>query len=128
MNALLRRFVEWKGRRRAAQIIVFDGAGEYERARSFLRGSLTGAGLTLAAFLLSAPDAPDERLVSALDQRDESLKEANTRLAQALSVADICLSTAQDLERTLQAYQSLLGSRGLPVPAPAPSERSRPRR
>lgn len=118
MDALLRRFVEWKGRRRAAQIILFDGAADYQQASSFFRGALCGIGLTLVIFLLSAPDAPDANLVREINERDERLRDANKRLEQALAVAGVCLNTAQSLERTLGTYQSFLGGRG-PAPGPA---------
>ena len=48
--------------------------------------------------------------------RELLLREANGRLRQALEVADICLTTADQLEKTLTSYQALL--RGT-VPAAA---------
>jgi hypothetical protein len=111
MNTLLRRLAEWKGRRRAAQIIVFDGGAEVERTRSFFKGASCGAALTLGLFLLTAPNSRDELLLDEISRREVRLKEANERLVQAMAVADMCLSTAESLERTFSSYQSFLGAR-----------------
>lgn len=108
MNTLLRRLAEWKAVRRGAQLIVFDGGAEVERTRSFIRGTVVGAGLTLGAFLLTAPTTTDSRTVEELERREMLLGEANDRLRQALQVADVCLTTAAQLERTLSGYQALL--------------------
>ena len=94
MNTLLRRLAEWKAARNGAQVIIFDGGAEVERARSFLRGTALGAVLTLGAFLLTAPTTTDARTVEELERRELLLREANERLRQALQVADVCLNTA----------------------------------
>ncbi len=114
MNTLLRRIVEWKARRKAAQIIVFDGGAEVERTRSFFRGATCGAVLTLGLFLLSAPNSSDEHLLEEMNRRDERLRDANDRLMQAIAVADMCLSTAESLERTFSTYQGFLSARTSP--------------
>jgi hypothetical protein len=114
MNTLLRRIAEWKGRRKAAQIIVFDGGAEVERTRAFFRGATCGAALTLGLFLLSAPSTRDEHLLEEVNRRDERLREAHERLTQAVAVTDMCLSTAESLERTFSSYQSFLGPRPPP--------------
>jgi hypothetical protein len=118
MDALLRKLVELKARRRAAQVIIFDGAADYDRTRSFVRGAACGVTLTLVIFLLSAPDSPDDRLVRAIAVREDRLQEAQERLQQAMAVADVCLNTAQNLERTLAAYQAFLGGRTPTPPIP----------
>lgn len=112
MNTLLRRLAEWKGRRRAAQVIVFDGGAEVERTRSFLKGALTGITLTLIVFLLTAPTSNDAETVNQIQQRETLLRETNQRLVQAMQVADVCLNTAESLEKTLASYQAVLGNRG----------------
>ena len=108
MKTLLRRLAEWKAGRSGAQVIIFDGAADVEKAGSFLRGSIFGAALTLGAFLLTAPTTTDARTVDELHRRELLLEEANRRLQQALQVADVCLTTAGQLEKTLTGYQTLL--------------------
>ena len=108
MKTLLRRIAEWRAARTGAQIIIFDGGAEVERTRSFLKGTVLGATLTLGAFLLTAPTTTDARTVEELERRELLLREANERLRQALQVADVCLTTAAQLEKTLSGYQSLL--------------------
>lgn len=110
MNTLLRWLAERKAGRSGAQVIVFDGGAEVERTRSFMRGTLVGASLTLGAFLLTAPTTTDSRTVEELGRREMLLEEANRRLRQALQVADVCLNTAAQLEKTLTGYQALLRS------------------
>jgi gas vesicle protein len=86
-----------------------------ERTRSFLRGTVVGSVLTLGAFLLTAPTTTDARTVEELQRREMLLREANERLRQALQVADVCLTTAAQLEKTLSGYQALLrGATTLP--------------
>lgn len=109
MNTLLRRLAEWKAGHRGAQVIVFDGAAEVERTSSFVRGTVFGAALALGAFLLTAPTTTDARTMEELQHRELMLEEANRRLRQALEVAEVCLTTAGQLERTLTGYQALLG-------------------
>lgn len=111
MNTLLRKLAEWKGRRRAAQVIVFDGGAEVERTRAFLNGALTGVGLTLAVFLFTAPTTTDLAAVDHLRERERLLRESNRRLQQAMAVADVCLNTADRLQRTVSSYQSILSGR-----------------
>lgn len=108
MYTLLRRLAEWKAGYSGAQVIIFDGAADVDRTRSFLRGILLGAALTLGAFLLTAPTTTDARTIEELHRREQLLEEANRRLNQALEVADICLTTAGQLEKTLTGYQALL--------------------
>lgn len=108
MDALLRKYVEWKGKRKAAQIIVFDGAAELERTRSFLQGAVTGVVLSFGLFALTAPTTADPRIVEEAQHREALLDESNQRLQQALIVADLCVTTAQKLEQTLETYQQFL--------------------
>jgi hypothetical protein len=110
MDTLLRVLAGWKARRKSAQIIVFDGGAEVERARSFLRGALAGVGISMLVFLLTAPGLSDPRLVEELDRRGALIEEANQRIAQAVEVAAVCLSTARRMEQTLASYQSFLGA------------------
>lgn len=111
MNTLLRRLAEWKGRRRAAQIIVFDGGAEVETSRAFLKGAMIGVALTTALYLVSAPGTSDEHLLDELERRQALVREANHRLTQAVAIADVCLSTANQLEQTLASYQAFLSGR-----------------
>jgi hypothetical protein len=121
MDALLRRLAEWKGKRKAAQIIIFDGAAEVDKTRSFLKGVCTGAGAAVLAFALAGPVALDNRLLEELQRREALLRDSNSRADQAMRVADVCLTTAQNLERTLAGYQAILGNRGGAGPlAPLP--------
>jgi Tfp pilus assembly protein PilN len=108
MNTLLRWLAERKAGRSGAQVIVFDGGAEVERTRSFLWGTALGAALTLGLFLLTAPTTTDARTVEELERRELLLRDANHRLRQALEVADICLTTAAQFEKTLLGYQALL--------------------
>lgn len=111
MDMLLRKLAEWKGRRRAAQVIVFDGGAEVERTRAFLKGALVGIVLSLATFLLTAPTATDAGTLGELRHREALLHESDLRLRQAVHVADVCLATAEHLQRTVASYQSYLGGR-----------------
>jgi hypothetical protein len=111
MDTLLRKLAEWKGRHRAAQVIVFDGGAEVETTRAFLRGALSGIGITLVVFLLTAPTTTDASAIAELERRETLLREANRRTQQAMGVASVCLDTAEHLERTLASYQTFLGSR-----------------
>lgn len=110
MKEILRRFAEWKGRRKGAQIIIFDGGAEVEKTRSFLKGSFVGAGVAIAAFALTGPTTLDPQLVEEIGRRADLLEESNARAEQAMQVADVCLTTAQNLENTLAAYQAFLGA------------------
>lgn len=120
MDSLLRKLAEWKARSRAAQVIVFDGGAEVERSRAFVRGALTGIVITLGVFLLAAPQTADPVATEVAHHRGEMLRETNERLAQAVEVAQVCLSTAETLERTLSSYQTFLGGRPRPPEITAP--------
>ena len=109
MQALLRRFSEWKARQRGAHIVIFDGAADAEKTRSFLKGAFAGAGIAILAFAVTAPTTLDPALVEEIGKREVLVRESNERAAQALQVADVCLTTAQNLESTLAAYQAFLG-------------------
>ncbi|HUE96383.1 MAG TPA: hypothetical protein VMN39_06965 [Longimicrobiaceae bacterium] len=109
MHAILRRFVEWKGRRQGAHIVIFDGASEIEKTRSFLKGTLAGVGIAILAFAVTAPTTLDPVLVEEIARREALVRESNARTEQALQVAEVCLTTAQSLDRTLAAYQAFLG-------------------
>jgi hypothetical protein len=108
MDWMIRRFAQWKGRRRAAQIIVFDGGQEVERSRSFLRGALTGVGLTTLVFAIAAPSAVDPVMVNELQYRSQLVQEAHLRVGQASTLIGSCLESAEKLERTLGSYRELL--------------------
>lgn len=120
MDTVLRMLAQWKGRRKAAQVIIFDGGAEVERTRSFLKGAFTGIVLATGAFLLTAPTTTDGRMVEQVAERERLLDDTNQRLAQAVKVADVCLNTAQDMERTLDSYESFLGARAI-VSAKSPA-------
>lgn len=109
MQAFLRRLSEWKGRRRGAHIVFFDGAADADKTRSFLKGAFAGAGIAILAFAVTAPTTLDPELVEEIGRREALVRESNERAAQALQVADVCLTTAQNLENTLAAYQAFLG-------------------
>lgn len=109
MDALLRRWVEWKGRRRAAQVIIYDGAAEYEKTRSFISGIVAGVlGLTFV-FALTAPTSIDPQILDQVQRREALVHEANQRAEQAVQLAQICINTAQDMDQTLASYQKMLG-------------------
>jgi len=109
MDLLLRKWVEWKGRSKAAQVIIYDGAAEYEKTRSYLRGLMVGAmGMTLL-FALTAPTAVDFRLVEEAQRREILVHEANQRASQAVELAQLCLKTASSMDQTLASYQDMLG-------------------
>lgn len=110
MDMLLRLLARWKGRRRAAQVIVFDGGAEVVTTRAFFRGALSGIVLTLIVFLLTAPTTTDPSAVVELQRKEGLIREANHRTDQAMGVAGVCLATAEQLERTLASYQSFLSS------------------
>ena len=84
MDIILRRIALWKGRRKSAQIIVFDGGGDVQRSRAFLKGALTGIAITAGLFALTAPNLPDAGLVEQLDRREDMLRYSNDRLSQAV--------------------------------------------
>jgi hypothetical protein len=111
MDTLLRKIAEWKGRRRAAQVIVFDGGAEVERTRSFMKGAVTGVVTALLFFFMTAPTSTDATVVRELERRELLLNETSARLQQAMRVANVCLNTAERLEKTLDSYQSHLGAK-----------------
>lgn len=109
MDVLLRVYAAWKGRRRAAQIIVFDGAAELETARAYLRGGLAGAGISLLLFMLMAPGTVSPDVLHEFEQREMLVREAQERSAQATSLVHACLRTAEGMEETVLAYRQMLG-------------------
>ena len=111
MDTLLRKIAEWKGRRRAAQVIVFDGGAEVEKTRAFVKGAVTGIVLALAVFFMTAPSSTDAKVIEALHERQVLLDQTSARLQQAMEVADVCLSTAERLDKTIDSYQSHLGAK-----------------
>jgi hypothetical protein len=112
MHAVLRKLMEWRGRSLGAQIIVFDGAAELEKKTAFVKGAASGIFGATLLLALTAPTTLSPRLTEEIQQREMLLQFSNQRADQALRVADMCLSTAQNLERTLAAYQSFLGTGG----------------
>ena len=110
MDTLLRVLAEWKGRRKAAQVIVFDGGAEVAVTRAFARGAVCGILITLAVFVLTAPTLTDMTAQSEMEHRKVLLEEANRRSEQAMEISRVCLETADHLERTLASYQSFLGN------------------
>lgn len=110
MHDFLRRLARWRGERKGAQVIIFDGGADVDKTRSFLKGTFVGAGLAIAAFAVTAPTMMDPQLADEISHREELLHESNARAERAMEVADVCLSTARNLESTLAAYQAFLGS------------------
>lgn len=108
MDWLIRTYADWKGRRSGAQIIVFDGGAEMERSRSFLRGGLTGVGLTSLVFAMAAPSAMDPLMMEEMNRRTELVHEAQHRVDQASVLIGTCLDHAEKMERTLSSYRGLL--------------------
>jgi hypothetical protein len=108
MDALLRKVVEWKGRRKAAQIIVFDGAAEIERTRSFVKGCVSGILLTFGVFTLAAPSDTSPSILAELAAREALVEQANARAEQAVALADVCVRTAEGMEQTLSTYRQLV--------------------
>jgi hypothetical protein len=110
MDALLRRYAEWKGKRKAAQIIVFDGSTEIERTRSFMKGCVTGVAAAGAVFALAAPTSVSPTLAAELAQREDLVHQANERAGQAAALAETCVRTAEGMQSTLRSYQQLMGT------------------
>ena len=111
IDTILRWMVQWKARRRAAQIIVFDGGAEIDRARSFAKGAVTGIVLSFGVFALSAPRPADPALVGEVGRREALIEESRTRADQAFALAQTCLNTAEGMQRTVESYQQLLRKR-----------------
>ena len=109
MHVLLRRWVEWKGRRKAAQVIIYDGAAEYEKTRSLIVGIVVGALGMSFVFALMAPSAVDPHLLEAAQRRQLLAEEANQRADQAIQIAQLCLETASSMDHTLADYKKMLG-------------------
>jgi hypothetical protein len=109
MHVLLRRWVEWKGRRKAAQVIIYDGAAEYEKTRSLIIGIVVGALGMSFVFALMAPTAIDPHLLEAAERRQLLADEANQRADQAIEIAQLCLETASSMDHTLADYKKMLG-------------------
>jgi hypothetical protein len=118
MDFLLRKWVEWKGRRRAAQVIVFDGGAEVEKTRAFFRGSLCGAALMGGVYLLAAPTTVSPNLIEELERREALVRESADRTEQAMALAQSCMRTASGLEQTLAGYQQLIGPEARLRPRP----------
>lgn len=116
MDTLLRKLAEWRTGGKAAQIIVVEGGAEVESSRAFVRGTVVGIGVASIIFVLTAPSRSDPNLLEELDRREQLVREAQSRVMQAVSVADVCLSTAQQLEETLSSYQAFLSGRAAPGP------------
>ena len=112
MDALLRRYAEWRGHRRAAQVIVFDGAAEVEKTRAFVRGALMGIALSFGVLLLAAPGTTDSAVLVEAARRAQLVREAEGRAQQAARITDACLVTAQRMDQTLQDYKRILGTDG----------------
>lgn len=106
-DRILQKLVEWKARRRAAQIIVYDGAAEIEKTRSFARGSVAGIVGTLAVVLLTAPTSLSPALLEQVEQRERLLQEAQGRLAQSVAISATCLNTAEAMGETLKTYHEV---------------------
>lgn len=110
MDALLRRYAEWKAKRKAAQIIVFDGAAEIDRTRSFMRGCIVGIASAGAVFAMAAPTSISPSVAAELAQRETLVHHANERADQAVALAETCLRTAEGMQSTLRSYQQLMGT------------------
>ena len=111
MDYFLRKLAEWKARQKAAQIIVFDGGSEVERSRSFLKGAMTGIGLSTALFMLTAPRDTDSKLVEEVAEREALLRQSNHQLTQAVQVASVCIETATKMDEAIDSYEGYLGKR-----------------
>jgi hypothetical protein len=103
MDVLLRAYAAWKGRRRAAQIIVFDGGADVRTSRAFLRGGLL-------LFALMAPGTVSADLLNEFERRELLVQEARARSDQATGLVHACLRTAEGMEQTILAYRSMLGT------------------
>jgi hypothetical protein len=108
MEMLLRKYAEWKAKRKAAQVIIFDGAAEIDKTKAFAKGTIVGMLLTTFVYVLIAPSAVEPGLMREVSRREALLDEANQRVDEAVMITNLCLSTAQGMERTLESYQRLL--------------------
>lgn len=109
MDVLLRAYAAWKGRRPAAQIIVFDGGADVQTSRAFLRGGLVGAGVSFLLFALMAPGTVSADLLDEFERRELLVQEARARSEQATGLVHACLRTAEGMEETILAYRAMLG-------------------
>jgi hypothetical protein len=110
MYTLLRWLVEWKARRRGAQVIIFDGGAEVERTRAFFHGACTGGGAVIAVIILAAPTGSDPGLRAETERRGELLAQANRRTQEAVTITEACLQTAQTMKETLDGYREIVES------------------
>ncbi len=110
MYTLLRWLVEWKARRRGAQVIIFDGGAEVERTRAFFHGACAGGGAVIAVIILAAPTGSDPALRAETEHRGELLVEANRRTREAVTITEACLQTAQTMKETLDGYREIVES------------------
>jgi hypothetical protein len=110
MDAILRRYAEWKGKRKAAQVIIFDGAAEIERTRAFMKGCIAGVAVAVAVFALAAPTTLSPSVEAELAQRETLLHQANDRADQAVALTEACVRTAEGMQSTLRSYQQLMRS------------------
>ena len=110
MYTLLRWLVEWKARRRGAQVIIFDGGAEVERTRAFFHGVCAGGGAVIAVIILAAPTGSDPGLRAETERRGALLAEANRRTAEAVTITEACLQTAQTMKETLDGYREIVES------------------
>jgi hypothetical protein len=108
MYTLLRWIVEWKARRRGAQVIVFDGGSEVERTRAFFGGLCVGGGAVLLVGLVTAPAMSDSGLQAEAERRSALLAEANRRVEEAVTITAACLATAQTMRETLDGYREIV--------------------
>ncbi|HEV2150102.1 MAG TPA: hypothetical protein VGR37_22080 [Longimicrobiaceae bacterium] len=108
MYTLLRWIVEWKARRRGAQVIVFDGGSEVERSRAFFQGLCVGGGAVLLVGILTAPALSDPGLRAEAERRGVLLAEASRRTEEAVSITAACLQTAQTMRETLEGYREIV--------------------
>lgn len=111
MDALLRWYAQWRGRSRAAQVIVFDGGAEVEKTRYFFRGAVFGIAASFVVMSLAAPGSVDAGLLNEVERHSVIARDASARAAEAAKVATLCLNTAQHMEWTLAQYRSALDRR-----------------
>jgi hypothetical protein len=108
MYTLLRWLVEWKARRRGAQVIVFDGGAEVERTRAFFHGVCAGGGAVIAVVIMTAPTSSDPALHAETERRGRLLAEANRRTEEAVAITQSCIQTAQTMKETLDGYREIV--------------------
>jgi hypothetical protein len=121
MRPFLRRLGMLWRRGRGGQVVIFEGASDIERTRAFAKGAICGVLAASVLIVIAAPRTTSSVALVELERREELLRESNERAAQAIQVADVCLATANSLERTLSAYQVFLGREVSPDPSPLPA-------